>query len=228
MTAFPEIASRVSANLAGLEDALAQFADTLSLSKEWVQREWLLSTNNVARPLLLGAKVTLLEAGTAWAIGSNRGAASSLRAYVENVFAWLYYKDHPVEFRVVEMGRGDLMLPKGVQGYFKQVDYGFERAYLELVKQSSRGKDDEYYYSAISQFVHAHPTFNRLSGKIHELAVSSPRDASFLKLCQKADEFISDNFAACYRGSWDDAPNVVKMNILDRLKAKTKDFLAVT
>jgi chromosome partitioning protein len=181
-----------------------------------------------ARHLLLGSKVALLEAGTGWAIGSNRGAASSLRAYVENAFAWLYYKDHPVEFRAVEARRADLKLPKAVQLYIKEMDGGFERAYLELIKHSDRGKDDEYYYSVVSQFVHAHPGFATFSDKIHELAVSSPRDESFLKLCKKSDEFISDNYAAYYRASWDDAPAAVKLNLTERLKAKTKDFLAVS
>lgn len=228
MTAFSEIANRVTANLAGLEPALAQFTDTLPLSKDWIQREWLLSTNNPARPLLLGAKVAMLEAGTAWGIGANRGAASSLRAYIENAMAWLHYKDHPVEYRSVEARRSDLMLPKALQSYIKQHDIGFEKAYGDLTKSSSRGKDDEYYYSVVSQFVHAHPAFTTLSDKIYELAVSSPRDASFLTLCAKSDEFISDNYAAYYRASWDDAPATAKANVAARLGAKLKDFLAIT
>lgn len=228
MTTFGEIASRVEANLTGFEGALAEFSDTLSLSKEWIQREWLLAANNPARPLLLGSKVALLEAGAAWASGVNRGAASSLRAYIENAMSWLHYKDHPVEYRSVEARRNDLMLPKALQGYIKQHDLGFEKAYSELVKVSLRGKDDEYYYSVVSQFVHAHPAFTALSDKIYELAVSSPRDRAFLSLCVKADEFISDNYAAYYRASWDDAPPTVKVSVAGRLGAKVKDFLAIT
>lgn len=228
MTTFSEIASRVAANLNGCEGALSEFSAALPFSKDWVQREWLLSTSNPARPLLLGAKVALLEAGTAWALGVNRGAASSLRAYIENTLSWLHYKDHPVEYRSVEARRSDLMLPKAIQNYVKQHDLGFEKAYSELLKVSSRGRDDEYYYSVISQFVHAHPSFTMLSEKIHELAVSAPRDASFLSLCAKSDEFISDNYAAYYRSSWDDAPSTAKASVEGRLGAKTKDFLAIT
>lgn len=228
MTTFSEIASRVATNLMGFEGALAEFSAALPLSKDWIQREWLLSASNPAQPLLLGAKVALLEAGTAWALGVNRGAASSLRAYIENAMSWLHYKDHPVEYRSVEARRNDLMLPKALQSYIKQHDLGFERAYSELVKVSARGRDDEYYYSVVSQFVHAHPAFTTLSDKILELAVSSPRDASFLSLCNKADEFVSDNYSAYYRASWDDVPTSVRGAAEGRLGPKLKDFLAIT
>lgn len=226
MTLFSGIAGKVATNLGGFEAALEEFFEALPLSRAWIQREWILSSNVRARPLLVGAKVSLLEAGTAWAIGSNRGAASSLRAYIENAFAWIYYKDHPVEYGVVEHMRGDVMLPKAIQGYIKQIDHGFEKPYLELSKQSSRGRDSEYYYTVLSQFVHAHPAFATLSENIADLAVSSPRDSGFLIVCKNADEFISDNFATYYRGSWDDAPEVVTSSVADRLKLKTKDFLA--
>lgn len=225
MTLFSEISGKVATNLEGFEVALEEFCDALPLSRAWVQREWNLSNNVRGRSLLVGAKVSLLEAGTAWAIGSNRGAASSLRAYIENVFAWLYYKDHPVEYGVVESMRGDVMLPKAIQGYMKQIDHGFEKSYLELSKNSLRGRDSEYYYTILSQFVHAHPSFSTLSDNILDLAVSSPRDPGFLVVCRNADEFISDNFTTYYRGSWDDLPKLVTKSVSDRLNLKTKDFL---
>lgn len=226
MTLFSGIAGKVAANLGGFEVALEEFCDALPLSRAWVQREWSLSNSVRGRPLLVGAKVSLLEAGAAWAIGSNRGAASSLRAYIENTFAWLYYKDHPVEYGVVENLRGDVMLPKAIQGYIKQIDHNFDKSYLELSKNSLRGRDSEYYYTILSQFVHAHPSFSALSDNIMDLAVSSPRDSGFLTVCRNADEFISDNYATYYRGSWDDVPELVATSVADRLKLKTKDFLA--
>ncbi|WP_426011433.1 hypothetical protein [Caulobacter sp. DWR2-3-1b2] len=227
MTVFSEIAARVAANLEGLEDALGEFSASLPLSKEWIQREVPLASSNPANPLLSGTKIALLEAGAAWAIGANRGAASSIRAYIENAFAWLYYKDHPVEFRVVDIGRSELTMPKGVQSYLKQVDGGFEKSYSVLAKCSMRGMENEYFYSNVSQFLHAHPAFSSLAIKIEEYAISSPRDMSFLKICRNVDEFISDNFTAYYRSSWDDVPGIVQKDVSSRLDKKLKEFLSI-
>lgn len=86
------LAQRLADNLSSFDEGMGVFSQAMPLSKAWIEREWPLSENVKAQSLLVGAKVALLEAATAWAIGSNRGAASSLRAYIENTFAWLYYK----------------------------------------------------------------------------------------------------------------------------------------
>ena len=173
----------------------------------------------------MGAKVALLEAATAWAIGSNRGAASSLRAYIENTFAWLYYKDHPVEFQTILTKHADMMLPKSVQNYLKNIDGGFEKAYTLISRKGLR--TSEYYYTDVSQFVHAHPSFALLSENIEELAVSVPRDKGFLSISTMTDEFISDNYVAFYRSSWDDMPKSVQQNTSHRLGGMLRQFLDV-
>src|SRR5271155_1536988 len=139
MTISCKLLARLRQNLDTFDEGLEAFRRAMPLSQEWIQREWLLAADaNPARNLLVGAKVSFLEAGTAWAIGSNRGAASSLRSYVENAFAWLYYKDHTVEFRAVVERRMDMMLPKAVQVYMKTVDPGFEKALDLITKKGKR------------------------------------------------------------------------------------------
>jgi hypothetical protein len=200
MTLSSKLLGRLTDNLVTFEHAIDTFLKTLPLSQDWLQREWPLADGNPARTLIVGAKVALLETGTAWAIGSNRGAASSLRAYIENAFAWLYYKDHPVEFRAVLDRRIDMYLPKAVQNYIKTIDRGWEKAYSFSDKKSKR--PNEYFYTDVSQFVHAHPAFATRVMSIEEIAVSLPRDASFVTLSEMVDEFISDNYLSFYRASW--------------------------
>jgi hypothetical protein len=223
MTISAKILERLRRNLDTFDEGLEAFLKALPLSQEWIQREWLLSDANSARTLLVGAKVSLLEAGTAWAIGSNRGAASSLRSYIENVFAWLYYKDHPVEFRAVVDRKIDMMLPKAVQTYTKTVDPGFDKA--SAIISRKRERPSEYFYTDVSQFVHAHPGFASHSTTIDEMAVSLPRDNSFITLSKMADEFISDNYLVFYRASWGDVPGLVQENASARLEGQLKNFV---
>ncbi len=190
----------------------------------WIQRDWQLYQTNPAHLLLTGAKVSFLESATAWAIGSNRGAAASLRAAVENAFAWLYYKDHPVELKAVKERRADMLLPKAVQNYLKVVDGGFELSYEMLKKTKSRS--NEYFYSDLSQYVHAHPNFS-LNIAIESAVVSQPRDASFLNICAATAEFIADNYLAAYRASWGDFPNAVQTSVTTRLGSSLTKFVEI-
>jgi hypothetical protein len=219
MTLSSRLAQRLAQNLSSFDEGLGVFSQAMPLSKDWIQREWPLSESTKAQSLLVGAKVALLEAGTAWAIGSNRGAASSLRAYIENTFAWLYYN------QTIVTKHADMMLPKSVQNYFKNIDGDFEKSYLLI---SIRGlRTNEYCYTDVSQFVHAHPSFALHSNTIEESAVSVPRDTGFLTISTMADEFISDNYLAFYRSSWDDAPKSVQQNASQRLGTTLQQFLNI-
>jgi hypothetical protein len=223
MSISSKLLKRLRQNLDTFDEGLNSFLKAMPLSQEWIQREWLVADANPARTLLVGAKVSLLEAGTAWAIGSNRGAASSLRSYIENSFAWLYYKDHSVELRAVVERKIDMMLPKAVQSYIRTIDPGFEKASAIISKKRERSND--YFYTDVSQFVHAHPAFASHSIAIDEMAVSSPRDKSFTTLSKMADEFISDNYLGYYRASWGDVPKLVQENASSRLAAQLKNFV---
>lgn len=224
MTNGTIIASRIEGNLPEIPVALQEFMAAMDQATHWIQRDWQLYQANPAHLLLTGVKVSFLESATAWAIGSNRGAAASLRAAVENAFAWLYYKDHPVELKAVKDRRADMLLPKAVQSYLKAVDGGYEASYEILKKTKSR--PNEYFYSDLSQYVHAHPNFSVID-TIENTVVSSPRDASFLGICAATSEFISDNYLAAYRASWGDFPNAVQTSIASRLGTGLAKFVEV-
>lgn len=216
MTNGTVIAGRIEGNLPDIPTALHEFMVAMDHASHWIQRDWQLYQENPAHLLLAGSKVSLLESATAWAIGSNRGAAASLRAAVENAFAWLYYKDHPVELKAVKDRRADMLLPKAVQSYLRGADGGFDTSYEMLKKVKTR--PNEYFYSDLSQYVHAHPNFS-LNIPIEEAVVSSPRDTSFLAICASTSEFIADNYLATYRASWGDFPTPVQADITSRLGA---------
>ena len=107
---------------------------------------------------------------------------------------------------------------KGVKGYLQRIDRGYDKAYVALVSTSSR--PNEYYYSDVSQFVHAHPAFAALGSEVASIVISKPRDVGFLKICTHADEFLSDMYVTYYRHNWDMIPEAVKDNITKRTPNK--------
>src|SRR4029077_6674651 len=223
MTLGDTISARVAVNLKTFGDALSAFMESVPLSRSWIEYSWPISIDNPARPLLAGAKIALLESGTSWGMGSNRGAAASLPNNIENSIAWLYYKDHPVEYRVMAEREDDLQLPKAVKNYLQKIDRGYERAYSVMAATARRPA--EYFYTNISQYVHAHPAFADLGNDIAVIAISQPRDKKFLEICAGADEFVSDVYVTFYRHNWESIAQPVRDNLKSRLGSKLQRFL---
>jgi hypothetical protein len=220
-----ELKQRFETNLGDFEGAFNRAVACVPLTIAWVTAEQAMNPTFAAARLLAGSKLALMEGAASWATGLNRGAAGSLRTLIENLFAWLYFKDHPVEFAAVERKDADLLLPKAVLTYMKSIDRGFETAYGLIKDKKTRPAD--YYYSDISEYVHAHPS-HVLPGKASwELAVTVPPDSGFLTISKHADEFISDAFSTHYRASWGIVPQKVKDNLSARLGDKVAKFIAV-
>ena len=125
---------------------------------------------------------------------------------------------------MVEDGREELMLPKAIKAYAAKIDPGFDSSYSALFKQSKRGT--EYYYTVISDFIHAHPKFLVGAKALAELVVSVPIDPGFKVVCENTDEFISDIYVVLHRKSWDTIPQNVRDSISTRLDKKLAKFLA--
>lgn len=220
-----ELKSRIESNLESFNQNIEKPAKALKLSKEWIATERAQHGDNPASVLLDAARLSAIESCSSWAIGLNRGAASSIRTYTESAVSWLYYKDHPVEFGLVKNLISDLKLPKAIQVYLKEIDKGFEKSYGILRKYMNRS--DEYFYTNVSSYAHAHPAF-LLDGKdMSELVVSNPPTDQFMAICQQLDEFIHDQYTTHFRHSWDTVPSICRDDIKTRLGVKLQDFLSI-
>lgn len=225
MTVIATSKERIELNLPGYDQAINSVLAATPLSQAWLSHYLPLSEGNSAKLLISGSKVALFESAASWAIGLNRGAAASLRTYIENAFAWLYYKDHPIEFSLVDRHEDDLMLPKAVRAYAGKTDKGFDLANSVLFKVAAR--PDDYYYTNVSGFIHAHPAMMAGVINVADAAMSHPPEPQFLNVCRYADEFISDLYLARYRFHWDSIPEPVQENVSQRLGDKLPKFLAM-
>lgn len=213
--AYSEIAKRVAQNAPNLADQVKLFIEKMPLTLAWIDAEWPTANQNIARPLLAASKQALLDAGATWAAGLNRGAVAALRSVIETGIAWIYYKDHPVEFKQVMQHRENMMLPKAVQNYAASVRDSTDKAYKELSKKSTR--DADYYYSTVSSYVHGHPSFALVVNDLAEMTVSVPPAAGFLQMSGYSDEFISDVYLSYYIDSWGSVPKIVQENAVERV-----------
>ena len=124
---------------------------------------------------------------------------------------------------MVDRRDDDLFLPKAIRSYVSKIDKGFEQANAILFKVASRPND--YYYTNISGYIHAHPASMADPLNIVDLALSNPPEPQFLNICRYADEFISDLYLVRNRFHWDTIPELVRQNAAARLGDKLTKFL---
>jgi hypothetical protein len=104
----------------GRKDRMAnakQCEAAFKLGREWLLKystEW---DNDIQRSLIGGAWSAAIEVVSAAYLGLMRSAIFSLRTHFELAYGWLYYRDHPVEWKAVCSGIEQCRLPGAIDQY---------------------------------------------------------------------------------------------------------------
>ena len=180
-----------------------------------------------ADELLDGYHAALLETAGCLAIGLVRPAVFSMRSQVDILFAWLYYKDHAIEWRHVELTGEKFHLVSDVLKYLRTYDKRFPERLRLLRGERRDGKEDPY--RLLSAHVHSQnsATLPPLGG-IEKLVQSKDRCLECVALQENIDEYLSDVLASCFATQWTDLPGSVRRSIRDRLGAKRLKQLCMT
>jgi hypothetical protein len=199
------------------EKAFAQTNEwlrTLKLENQQCQSSLLLSS-------ALSASVEVVS--TAY-LGLMRQSIGSLRIYYELSLAWLYYKDHPVEWGQIEYGKAQVLLPGAIHKYLKEYIVDYDKKWKALSEHKTRSYDDPY--KIMSGFVHG--------GLLATLpSTVMPKDIlfddavieqlpSFIKcVC----EYIEDVYVCAHLANWESLPGAIRNTLESRLGGKAKTAL---
>lgn len=213
--AFDELIAAIDAQLSDSSVVAEKCKVELQLSLCWTSRFLANGTGNHCAVLVQGSYGSAVEAISLIALGLLRPAILSLRSYYELSLQFLYYKDHPVEWRNVTSYRSQPTLPGVNKKYLKDNYCDFEFRIKELTKKKSRELDDCY---------------DVLSGVAHGTALNSISQASspkeLLENCEtleqsesvfrSASEYLSDVHVASFEGNWLSLPEEVRTNLTNR------------
>lgn len=144
-----------------------------------------------APELLEAAKAAVREAAALCAIGAVRPCLFSLRAQIDLVLGWIYFKDHPVEYFLVKRTGDGFVLKKEVLKYLHDHFDGFGKKIAILEKNIARSEVDPY--RLLSAHVHAQSlhVIPRI-GDLKDIVADRSLVDDCLSLQRDVSEYISD------------------------------------
>lgn len=134
-----------------------------------------------------------------------RPALFSLRAQIDMILCWLYFKDHRVEWQLVcDAGEG-FKLKTEVIKYLETYYDGFARRFSLLKTAKTRSQEDPY--RLLSAHVHSQsitviPTIIDLKSLVATQALCN----ECIKLQAECVEYVSDVLLACFAKKWSSLP----------------------
>ena len=180
--------------------------------------------SGTADELLNGFHAALIETAGCLAIGLVRPAVFSMRAQVDILLAWLYFRDHPVEWEHVELTGEKYHLVSEVLKYLRIYNRRFHER-LALLRTRREGREDDP-YRLLSAHVHGQnsATVPPLVG-VEQLVQPKARCLECVVLQEEIGEYLSDVLASCFATQWADLPECVTTSIKDRLgRGKLKEL----
>jgi hypothetical protein len=205
---------------------VANVAGSAKLLLAWMDYLRNAVATGVADDLLNGAHAAVVEVAGCLAIGLVRPAVFSLRAQIDMLLAWTFFKDHPVEWRHAEWtGNGRLrgLVLKDLKLYIP----AFRTRRGLLTKHRQRASADPY--RLLSAHVHSQ-TGVTVPARVdlRTLVESIARCEDAVRLQFEVAEYLSDILVACYADRWIDLPTPVKQQVRARLSEKDLRVLCTT
>ena len=161
-----------------------------------------------------------VEAVSLVSFGLIRPAILSLRSYYELSLQYLYYRDHPIEWRSVSEFRQQPILPSVAKRYLRDNFPKFESRFKALLKVKSRTNDD--CYQVLSGIAHA-TAINSISTATQpaDLVESKEVVAQTVDIFRDVGEHTSDIYIAGFEGNWISLPEEIKTDLRMRFGSRT-------
>lgn len=175
----------------------------------------------VADALLDGTQGAIVETVGCLALGLVRSALASLRSEIDMVLAWLYFKDHRIEWdHLRDTGRG-FQTKAGALSYVNEHWPGFQGRFRLLAQQHTREEEDPY--RLLSAHIHGQTDFTVPKvGRLVELIGDAQMSKDCVILQHDVAEYIGDVLLALYGDKWAALPDSIMNSLKQRLNVKQR------
>ena len=227
------MAGDVDQNVAALLAAASEYGATIGIERsrsvaaeaqpllDWLSYLRQSEDTGVANALLDGTQGAIVETVGCLALGLVRPALSCLRSEIDMMLAWLYFKDHKVEWnRLRDTGRG-FQTRANVLSYVNEHWPSFQSRFRLLAKQHTRSEEDPY--RLLSAHIHGQTDFTAPKvGQLVELIGDAQMSADCVILQHDVAEYIGDVLLALYGDKWAALPDSVMNGLKQRLDVKQR------
>jgi hypothetical protein len=150
--------------------------------------------------LLDGVRSILAEVAACLVMGLSRPALTLMRSEIDLMLAWLYYSEHPREWRYVNATADGYKLKYKLLRTFEVIDPAFKRRFSVLKSVRSRSEEDPY--RLLSAHIHLQneavlPSLQCLADVVDEATLPQ-----VLELQSETSEYISDVCFSLYASEW--------------------------
>lgn len=220
VTDYDALAATVAAKVDANSGVADKCKEHLRLSLTWANLHHQNDRYKHCELLLQGSYGTAVEAVSLLSFGLVRPAVLSLRAHYELSLQFLFYKDHPVEWKSVISFRNQANLPGANKKYLKDFYSDFDARHKSLLAFKTRENDD--CYGVLSGIAHGTAIHSiALATKPQELVENDHIVASAKAVFSDVAESISDINVACFDGNWLSLPDLVRADLTSRFVGKT-------
>jgi hypothetical protein len=175
----------------------------------WVQHLRTYHLTGVADQLITAVGCSIREVAGALSLGLLRPALFALRGQVDLLLAWLYFKDHSVEWDHVNLTADGFKLKKELLQYIEAHCQRFGTRFGVLKDNATRSEVDPY--RLLSAHIHAQsepvlPGVINLKDMVR--SESSCRDG--VRAVHEVAEYLNDILLAIYVSEWHSLPKPIK------------------
>ena len=184
----------------------------------WTAKHVATGEHEDVKILMNGCYGAAVEAVSLVSFGLIRPAILSLRSHYELSLMFLYYKNHPVEWRSTLSFRARPKLPGDVKKYLREHFENFSERWSNLEK--SKRRKFENCYEILSGVAHG-AAINSISSatKPADLVEKIEVVKQTPNIFTEVGETISDIYVSCFSGNWISLDDDVKSDLEKRLGA---------
>jgi hypothetical protein len=223
-----ELSKQTAANCDGRGIAIIAAGESASkLIMLWLQYFRAYQSTGTADCLIDGTAAAVREAIACITLGLVRSAINSLRLQIDLSLAWLYFKDHPVEWRRVQDVGDGFKLKTELLKYLGEFYPRFMTRFGLLRDCKARTLDDPF--RLLSAHIHGQSelVLPRIQNLQDIVAAPQAQDEA-LQLQGECSEYINDVFWSVFTDLWANVPADLKTTLEGRFKspAQRVDFFS--
>lgn len=213
MTPTTELEAAVHSLQTAIEGALADqpvdrvkdAENSATLLLQWVAYLQSARANGEADELLEGVRSSIVEVAGYLALSMARPAVHAMRCQLELSLSWLYYSDHPIEWRRVVDHEGEFISRSASLKYLSQHSPPFGKRMKLLEASQTRETRDPY--DLLCSHVHGTSGFALATGGELTALVRGTTDVrDALQLQKEVAEYLSDVLLCWLTDYWHDLP----------------------
>jgi hypothetical protein len=189
---------------------------------EWLTYLRTSQLTGTADVLLEGVQAAIIETAGCLSLGLVRSALFSIRAQIDMMFGWFFFKDHRVEWDHVQATGKGFKLKQDLIEYISNYIPKYKTRFGLLLQSKLRSEGEPY--KLLSAHIHSQsavcvPSIFSMDG------ITQPHHicAECVEIQKEVAEYLNDNLFSCYADRWVSLPQLIVDGTMRRLTEAQKE-----